>query len=528
MAEQRMSETLAIRVKNLRSLKDTGFVELRPITILVGRNSAGKSTFARILPLLRQTAEVRKRSPVLWWGRLVDFGSFATSVNRSCEPREIEFGFRVSIDRSDTAFRTSPRVRLQIPNSQIVDATLTMREDASTHESELSRIRIQRGNDVYVIDFSGGDKVTKVTVNSFAWQPPDSYRQEVIFGSIMPSIQFYESRTIKGEKGDVVTYFRSDPLRKQLFRHFFDASLVHGNTSISSISDLCLQLDPEDETQLLAMMQAAGTALPSWTANAKGMTKSSHRFKQLRDHLLANDLDNLIRQVDEAIVSTVSRCAYIEPLRATAERYYRKQGLAVAEVDSKGSNVPFFLDSLTSSERERFDSWMSTHLQAGVKASSDGGHLSIKLKDAGGNETNLADVGFGFSQVLPVALQLWAASQRSSRARVARRSARRRLPPSTVVIEQPELHLHPEYQAKVADLLKSTIDGGNVCLIVETHSPTIVNRLGLLVASGELTRDQVQILRFDKDDSSDETFVALSEFDDNGVLANWPYGFFDA
>jgi predicted ATPase len=231
-----------------------------------------------------------------------------------------------------------------------------------------------------------------------------------------------------------------------------------------------------------------------------------------------------MRQVDEAIVSTVSQCAYIEPLRATAERYYRKQGLAVAEVDSKGSNVPFFLDSLNSSERERFDIWMNKHFQAGIKTSSDGGHLSIKLKDAAGNETNLADVGFGFSQVLPVALQLWSASQRTKRARLSRR----RLPPSTVVIEQPELHLHPEYQAKIADLLKSTIDGGHVHLIVETHSPSIINRLGLLVCSGELTRDQVQVLRFDKDESSNETIVALSEFDDKGVLTNWPYGFFDA
>jgi len=522
-----MSEILAIRVRNLRSLKDTGFIELRPITILVGRNSAGKSTFARILPLLRQTAEVRKRSPVLWWGRLVDFGSFADSVNRSSETREVEFGFRVSIVRSEFALRSISRVSLQNhqnQRSQEVEVTLTMREDASTHETVLSRIQILRGSDVYSIDFSGGDKIRKVTVNEFAWQPPDKYKQEVAFGSILPTIQFLEARTIKGEEGEVKAFFRVEPLRSQLISYFLDTSLVHGNTSAESINDLCLQLDPENESQLLALMQNAGRGLPSWTATAASMTTNDPRFVHLRNRLLASELDNLMRQVDEAIVSTVSQCAYIEPLRATAERYYRKQGLAVAEVDSKGSNVPFFLDSLNSSERERFDIWMNKHFQAGIKTSSDGGHLSIKLKDAAGNETNLADVGFGFSQVLPVALQLWSASQRTKRARLSRR----RLPPSTVVIEQPELHLHPEYQAKIADLLKSTIDSGHVHLIVETHSPSIINRLGLLVCSGELTRDQVQVLRFDKDESSNETIVALSEFDDKGVLTNWPYGFFDA
>jgi AAA15 family ATPase/GTPase len=41
----------AIRLKNLRSLEDTGFIDLKPITFLLGSNSSGKSTFLRSLPL---------------------------------------------------------------------------------------------------------------------------------------------------------------------------------------------------------------------------------------------------------------------------------------------------------------------------------------------------------------------------------------------------------------------------------------------------------------------------------------------
>lgn len=520
-----MSEAVALRVKNLRSLKDTGFIELRPITILVGRNSAGKSTFARILPLLRQTSEVRKRSPILWWGRLVDFGSFADSVNRSSSPREIELGFRVLIDRGETSIRDNSR-RVNLPNRppQVVEAMLTMREDLATHETLLAKIHLTRGSDAFTIDFADGDRVSKITVNSFVWTPPDKLKHEVTYESVIPTVQFFESRTIKSTDGDVVAQYRVEPLRGELISFFFGANLVHGNTSYESVWEVCRQLDPEDESRLLALMQNTGSNLPSWATTAAGMTVNDWRFRRLRDRLLAIELDLLLQQVNDAIVSTVSRCAYIEPLRATAERYYRKQGLAVAEVDSKGSNVPFFLDSLSASERERFDAWMTKHLQAGIKTSSDGGHLSIRLRDASGNEANLADVGFGFSQVLPVALQLWSASQRTNRSRVARR----RLPPSMVVIEQPELHLHPEYQAKIADLLKSTIESGHVCLIVETHSPSIINRLGTLVASGDLRSEQVQILRFDKIEATSDTEVARSEFDERGVLLNWPYGFFDA
>lgn len=56
---------------------------------------------------------------------------------------------------------------------------------------------------------------------------------------------------------------------------------------------------------------------------------------------------------------------------------------------------------------------------------------------------NITDMGFGISQVLPIAAQLWAINGRH----------RDLASSSAVVIEQPELHLHPEYQARLADVL---------------------------------------------------------------------------
>lgn len=73
----------SIQLKNLRSLKDTGFIQLKPITVLVGKNSVGKSTFLRSFPLIRQSCERQKRAPILWYGKLVDFGDFKTALNRT-------------------------------------------------------------------------------------------------------------------------------------------------------------------------------------------------------------------------------------------------------------------------------------------------------------------------------------------------------------------------------------------------------------------------------------------------------------
>lgn len=95
-----MSQISGVRVKNLRCFGDTGFIDLRPITILVGKNSAGKSTFARLFPLLRQSAEEDKRSPILWYGRLVDFGSFPVALNRTAKEKRISLEFKIELKPS--------------------------------------------------------------------------------------------------------------------------------------------------------------------------------------------------------------------------------------------------------------------------------------------------------------------------------------------------------------------------------------------------------------------------------------------
>ena len=67
---------LSIGVQNLRSLYNIDEIEIKPITVLLGKNSAGKSTFLRMFPLLKQSIEERTSEPILWYGDYVDFGDF--------------------------------------------------------------------------------------------------------------------------------------------------------------------------------------------------------------------------------------------------------------------------------------------------------------------------------------------------------------------------------------------------------------------------------------------------------------------
>ena len=84
-----------ISVKNYRSILESGEIELRPLTVILGKNSAGKSSFIRLFPLLKQTLERKISDTLLWYGDYVDFGDFQNTVSKQRVNDPIEISFSV-------------------------------------------------------------------------------------------------------------------------------------------------------------------------------------------------------------------------------------------------------------------------------------------------------------------------------------------------------------------------------------------------------------------------------------------------
>jgi predicted ATPase len=104
--------------------------------------------------------------------------------------------------------------------------------------------------------------------------------------------------------------------------------------------------------------------------------------------------------------------------------------------------------------------------------------------------------------------------------------------PAIYAVEQPELHLHPRLQARLADMLLAITklaraQGIDLRLVVETHSESIVNRLGNHAASDAELRQLVSIVLFERDNPKQPTRVRVADFDERGFLKNWPFGFFE-
>jgi hypothetical protein len=124
------------------------------------------------------------------------------------------------------------------------------------------------------------------------------------------------------------------------------------------------------------------------------------------------------------------------------------------------------------------------------------------------NRVNIADVGLGTSQVLPLLVALHAAK-----------------PGQLVYVEQPETHLHPRAQTALAGILGEAAKRG-VRVVVETHSSLILLGVQTLVAEEKLDPDKVKLHWFQRDNDG-KTTVESGGLDEAGRIGEWPEDFDD-
>jgi predicted ATPase len=138
----------------------------------------------------------------------------------------------------------------------------------------------------------------------------------------------------------------------------------------------------------------------------------------------------------------------------------------------------------------------------------------VKIRTKGSNDwVDLPDVGFGISQVLPVLVQCFYAP-----------------PGSIILMEQPEIHLHPGAQSALADVMIDVINSGenstrrNIQLIIETHSEHFLRRLQRRIAEDDSLQDKVSA--YFADITKSPAKLEPLDIDASGNITNWPKNFF--
>jgi predicted ATPase len=428
----------SISIKNFKSLKDTGILELKPITLLVGPNSSGKTALLQSILILKQTLEsYDRRTPLILRGRYVDLGSFYDVIYNKDIKNDIEIS--LSSRYEDYPYLIKFSIGYNEANKSLVQRYIEysfieysfMREDGSEKEN----IRFENGK-IYL-----NNKEYEYTLDL------ENYKKNFLYPIILLS-----SKNI---------YIKELEKVAKSLREF---SLILRELSL---------IDNDIARRIIVLS------------------------------LLSNNLYYFL----------TSKTYYIGPLREYPKRYYIVYGEHISDVGLKGEHTIEFIYYKSKGEESKYEKVMEWIKRLGLG-------LEIKIKQIEENmysllvtdpntklSVNITDVGFGISQLLPIIVEGIYADKGS-----------------ILLIEHPEIHLHPKAQAELMDLFID-IAKDDKQLIVETHSDHLIFRLQRRIAEGELSCDDVVIYSFET--TGEGTKITKVKLNEDGTIEDWPKGFFE-
>lgn len=453
-----------IRLRNFKAFRDTRPIEIKPITILAGPNSSGKSSIIQSLLLLKQTLENDEPDVALNLdGRFLQFSRLSELTYGRPALNSCKVTYDVTLDNLLPQRLVQPHypgVEMD-PRGRPVKVESDVRFSFRHREGTGGKPRL-------VLDrFELGSRVGKIRGPRIALTYRDRRYQVKLEGEGLDPGRLFGNRRIAGA----------------LVRHFRPSLLLMENElADSDVRPPTVQLPPIFRTSLLDF---------------------------------ENELQNLVH--------------YLGPLREAPRRAYLHSGSQSAEIGQRGE----YAAQILWLERDDPVTYVPMAGQAPVVA---------PLKDAvtdvfrliGMNQplsvqsirsvmyqvllglpgmrrqkqVTVADVGFGVSQLLPIVVF-------GLRAPVG----------SLLLLEQPEIHLHPKLQANLADFLLM-MAWSEVRLIVETHSDHLINRLRRRIAEDSTGKlgEQVSILFVNASEGRGSRVepLTVNEF---GVIDNWPADF---
>lgn len=233
-----------------------------------------------------------------------------------------------------------------------------------------------------------------------------------------------------------------------------------------------------------------------------------------------------LADLELALEQRLRRIYYLGPLRAYPERQYTWAGAQPADMGRAGESVVDAIlasrergETISPGHRKRrltLEAYVAQWLQRlglihefHVEPLAAGSQMFLVRvqKSPSSTPVLLTDVGFGVSQILPVLVLCFYVPEGS-----------------TIILEQPEIHLHPAVQADLADVLIDAWKKRGVQILLESHSEHLLRRLQRRVAENTVSPDNISIFFCSTDGKASKlTPLHLDLF---GKISNWPKDFF--
>jgi hypothetical protein len=441
-----------ITISGYKSISQEQSIEIRPLTLLAGANSSGKSSIVQPLLLLKQTLEAPyDPGALLLNGPNVKFTSFDQLLSNVGKGKRAQ-GFFIGIEV------TSEQERYITSDDDVPDIEVMVPISAS--------INIGFGKQP-----QGGFDIQQMAYNDDELEEPINLRPDMSeedITSIIP--KFYRER-VKKELGKEANGFA---------KSLATPLLVIGRERCY----LRVEVSP-GAPELFAFLPLSGIPRDA----------SEYFSPFIREILHLSGLrGNPERTYPVTAVSTTFPGTFENYTASIIARWQveKKEG-KIAQLSSDLEML-----GLTWKVAAKRINDTQVELQVGRRATAG--------RDGSRDMVNIADVGIGVSQTLPVLVALHTAK-----------------PGQFVYLEQPEIHLHPRAQTAMAQVLANAAKRG-VRVVAETHSSLLLLGIQTLVAEGELPPELVKLHWFTRGEDG-ATTVRSADLDEAGAYGDWPEDF---
>jgi predicted ATPase len=480
-----------LKISNFKAFEKEQAIRIAPVTLILGQNSAGKSSIIQSLLLLNQSfksIDAADNFELSTKGENFDLGIPSTFFHKSKTDKflvissesNISLRFFEKIEDNkivDDLIKNYNRIEVRLYYKQ--QNTLNPQDPVKLHKIEY-RIKNISGNDPKFISLV------------LAEDGKNEYKLENI------------------KSAEALSKFINQyhELFSSQFKKFKNYISDKKSTNIIEFANILLNIK-------FGSYRFSGGGLPGFDIDNKELMK----FERLQ-FFWGTALDIL----NHPILQVFKNIQHIAGLRNSPQRYYPLNN-ARAYVGKNGENTATLLYKQAKNIKV-INAWfklLEIPYKISVSPITDnlaGSLLIIKLIDIR-NKTELtpSDVGLGVSQVLPLLVQGLADSGKEA---AAKGSIRLRC------VEQPELHLHPKLQANLADFFIDTTTRNNkLRWILETHSESLILRIQRRIKEGRIKPEDISINYVNSIKGGHSVIKELRLDSDGDFIDEWPDGFFE-
>lgn len=435
----------SVRWRNFKGFVDTDWIKIKPITILLGENNVGKTNFIAPFLLMHQTLMSRDSNSPLIIKGELYDGGNIKELLNNYDLRK-EIYLGFRYHVHESNEKKLPELGIHAPGA--LEITLSLKDKKKDGEILVKKESV---SDVFLREFY-----------TLTLQADNSYK---LSGSIPQSSMSAREK---------LAIANADPIN-----FLFSPSLI-----LSS-----LNRPQKDDVEKPTIKRKAGYS----KAFSSLLDVMSFNYSQIRDHI--GDL------------------SYIGPVRERPHRVYEVSNESYNTVGPKGENTANLLKKHLHEIHRELNKWVK-RFGFGDKLEleplyANSYAIHFKRNNEPDMYTNIANSGFGASQILPLIVQALVADK-----------------DTLTIAEQPEIHLNPKLQCELADLF-AFMANKEQKVIVETHSEYLLLRLRKLVADSTISADNIAIYYITN--TGDGSKIKEIPIQSNGHIKDedWPSDFFE-